>query len=219
MLKLTKQLSVFILTFALIGLSSQILTESTWFTSSLSYIFTTNNFHEVKKGELFRSGELSKEDLERTIKEHGIKTIIDLRKGGDEPEQKGFSEKVISTDLGAKYIWIPMVGSNTKQKENLKKLIEVSKEGAGPVLIHCASGTHRSGLSTAVWLMAKDGINPHEAARQLSSKYGYFKWERDLKSYIMGHNTIDYVMWDYLKDYDKTSISFNDWLENHSDPL
>ena len=209
----------FFLIFCIFGFSSQLFTESTWFTSSFSYLFNQHNFHVVQEGELYRSGQLSEEELKEVIKKYNIKSIVDLRSGGDEPDENGFSEKAVSTDLGAKYNWVPMVGSNTKQKESLTKLIDISSKSEGPTLIHCTSGTHRSGLASAVWLISKDGMDPEVAATQLSQEYGYFKWERDLKSLFLGHETADYVLWHYIADHKKSGISFSDWLKQKSDPL
>ncbi len=217
--KTLKVLTVFSVLFCIFGFTSQIVTESTWFTSGLSYLSTKNNFHVVKEGSLYRSGTLSQEDLIQVVKENNIKLVVDLRKSGDEPEQHGFSESQIVRSLGSRYEWIPMVGSNTKQLSPLSKLIELSKDETGPVLIHCSSGTHRSGVATAVWLMEKEGVSPEEASMQLSPNYGYFSWERNLKSAITGSKTIDYVIWNYLSSFRATGIKFSDWLMSKNDPL
>ncbi len=213
---LGKGVLLLLVTFTFIGFGSQLISESTWFTSSFSYLFAKDNFHEVVPGLLYRSATLDKEEFIENVKKHNIKTVIDLRKGGDEAklEDQGFSERNLSEELGANYEWIPMVGSNTRQKQSLEKLIEISEKTEGPVLIHCSSGTHRSGVVTAIWLMLKDEEPPEDAAKQLSSEYGFFYWERKLKSFFLGHETIDGIIWHYLKNYRATGISFKEWFFN-----
>ena len=203
----------------ILGIFSQVFFESTWFTSSFSFLFARNNFHEVVPGKLYRSAALDKEDLEKSITQYGIKTVIDLRKGGDEEEEQGFSERKVTQSLGADYEWIPLIGSNTKQKESITKLVDLSTKVGGPVLIHCSSGTHRSGVAAAIWLMLTNLESPEQAANQLSTEYGYFHWERKLKSFFMGHDTIDNVIWHYLNQYKKTGVSFKDWVQEQGDEL
>ena len=217
--KILKAFFVFLAIICLSGLTSQILFESTWFTSSIGFLFSSGNFHVVKEGRLYRSAALSKEDLEEKVKTLGIRTVIDLRRGGDEVEENGYSEKRSLEGLGAEYFWIPLVGSNTHQAGSISRLIEIAKNNHAPVLIHCSSGTHRSGVASAIWLMVAEGENPEIAAKQLSNEFGFFYSERKLKGLIMGHDTIDAIIWNYLKEYHSKGISFQDWFNEQGDKL
>lgn len=213
-----RKLVLFLIGFFLLGTFSQLATNSTWFTSSVAYI-SSRNFREVVSGKLYRSGELSKSDLHNYISKYGIKTVIDLRRGGDKDQNNKFSEKNIVESLGATYEWVPLVGTNTHQIESLSKLIALSENTIGPVLIHCSSGTHRSGVAMAIWLMHAESINPTIAAEQLSAKYGFFYWERKLKSWFLGHQTLDGLIWNYLEDYQKYNIKFIDWFNKKKSEL
>jgi protein tyrosine phosphatase (PTP) superfamily phosphohydrolase (DUF442 family) len=215
--KTTKKFCVIVFLFFFIGLSSQMLTESTWFTSSFSYFFSKNNFHIVKDGQIYRSASLNEKELKDLIKTYGIKTVVDLRYTGDKPEKYGFSEKEVVENLNVTYEWIPFVGTRTNQKDSFENLIKLAQKSTLPVLIHCSSGTHRTGVASAIWLMIANNESPDIAGKQLSTKYGYFYGERRIKSFFIGHQTIDAIIWRYLDKYHKTNISFIDWIKDQGD--
>lgn len=207
---------VFSVLFFIFGIISQLVYESTWFTSSIAYLLNKDNFHEIVPGKVYRSGELSKDNFNDYLIKHQIKAVIDLRMSGDDEAKYGFSEKKSAEEHGASYMWIPLVGTKTNQADSIKKLIALSDQTDGPVLIHCSSGTHRSGVVTAIWLMLKNLDTPIHATEQLSTKYGYFYWERRFKSFIIGHQTIDAIIWNYINQYKQTGIDFKQWFTTHS---
>lgn len=210
--KIIRNALLALLVFFIFGIGSQVLFESTWFTSSIAYILNKNNFHEIVPSKVYRSGELRNDKLIENIKKYNIKTIIDLRKGSDHNKRTELREENIAKNLGISYQWIPMVGSNTKQHKAIEKLISLSESIEEPILIHCSSGTHRSGVITAIWLMIKEEVSPEKAAEQLSPKFGFFLWERNFKSLIQGHKTLDWIIWDYIKDYKSTKMDFKSWF-------
>ena len=50
------------------------------------------NFHEVIPGELYRSGEMPRDELTTILRKHRIHTVIDLRLQDDEPDESGITE-------------------------------------------------------------------------------------------------------------------------------
>ena len=46
---------------------------------------TTNNFRVVSPGRVYRSGQMTEQDIRAAISEHGIKTIVNLRGTKQEP--------------------------------------------------------------------------------------------------------------------------------------
>lgn len=192
----------------------QLATEETTITSALAHIFFTNNLHEVRTHELFRSAEMKPAEMAAVVKERGIKTVLDVRAGPNQlsPEYTG-EEKAVD-DVGGKYLSFPMVGSRELSEESILNLLNLIDTIEPPLLVHCTSGTHRSGAVAAIWLMERDGASFDEAMKQLSAKYGYFYLERQLKSKIQGHPTIDNVLWRYGEALKRENISFRKWVES-----
>ena len=203
-----KKKVIFLSILLLVASSIQLVSDTTVVTSALAKNLFTSNLHEVAKARFFRSGEMSDEELSKVILDKGIKTVIDLRL--DETDQNATIEQ-----NGATLFHIPISSSKEPKKESVKKIIEVFKEAKEPILVHCSSGTHRTGFVTALWLMFK-GIGGIEVIdEQLSPKYGFFKPERTLKAMVQGEPTLDQLLWD-LKEKNKNSgLDFNTWLESY----
>lgn len=187
----------------------QLAGETTYLTSFAATLVNPGNFHVVVPGRFYRSGEMDSHDLREIIRAHGIKTVIDLRIDGDsKPEER---ETVKEAD--AVYYHQPLIGSKANQQEEFRQLIELYDSVQTPVLVHCSTGTHRSGVASAIWLLTKENIDIEQAKNQLAWPYGYIHWERRLKSYFQGHQTIDAVVWEYEKAHKSLDISFRSWIK------
>ena len=191
----------------------QIATEDTSFTSAISQILFTNNLHEVRVNELFRSAEMIPTEMASFVKEKNIKTVLDVRAGPKDLSSEYTGEEEAVSKVGAKYVSFPMIGSKEISQGSLLELLSLLEKVEPPLLVHCTSGTHRSGAVAAIWLMDRDGVSFDEAMKQLSAKYGYFYLERKLKSKIQGHPTIDNVLWRYGEAQEKEKITFREWVE------
>ncbi|MCC6933274.1 MAG: tyrosine-protein phosphatase [Deltaproteobacteria bacterium] len=194
---------------------TQLLDETTEGTSFLAQLVNKHNFTAVSQGRLYRSSEMSNSDLAELIKTQQIKSVIDLRFGRDEPDDNGISEQSTIKSSGAQYFHIPVLGSKIPPKQTILDLLAVYDSAPEPILIHCSSGTHRSGVASALWLIYKANSPPQEAAKQLSPRYGFFYAERWLKSKFQGYPTIDNLLWQYQKDYEKTQIDIKDWVNSN----
>jgi protein tyrosine phosphatase (PTP) superfamily phosphohydrolase (DUF442 family) len=202
------------------GFGSQLVSDDTHFTSSISWLATPYNFHAVVDDQLFRSAEMPKEALQEHINRYGITTVIDLRLGGGENlKKKGYSEKALLEELGVRYIWVPLAGTHTRQKKGMERLISLAQEVEGPVLIHCDSGSHRSGIASTIWLMSRYNFPPEKAAMQLHPSYGFYYWERRMKGFFLGTQTIDHIIWNYLAEHRNSSVDFQTWVSQNTNPL
>ena len=208
-----KKLFLFIVLSLLLLESYQVFTEETTITSALAQILFSNNLHEVRANELYRSGEIVPGELAKIVKEKGIKTVLDVRADPKNLSRKYTGEEQAVTEVGATYLSFPMLGSKEMSKESILELLDLVQKIEPPLLVHCTSGTHRSGVVAVIWLMQRDGVSFDEAMKQLSAKYGYFYFERKLKSVIQGHPTIDNVLWRYGEALKKEKIPFKEWVE------
>ncbi len=191
----------------------QTTTESTFFTSYLPRLLFNNNLAPVVEGVIYRSAQMDREQLVQTLNEKKIRTVIDLRAGKDDPDSEGFTEETSTAQAGVKYLHLPMFASRVPSQEKMLKLLDAMKEAERPILVHCSSGTHRSGVAAAAWLMEQEGRTPEEAKAQLSSAFGYYPLERKLKAWKQGFPTLDSIIFRYVEASKKETISFREWVK------
>lgn len=195
----------------------QMASESTYFTSYAANALFRNNFHEVVPGRLYRSAQMPRGDLVRTVQEHGIKSVIDLRLMSDTTDETGLTEAAAAARGGAVYRHIPFSSARADQRSSILALIAAYRQLPQPILVHCSSGTHRAGVASAVWLLEQEGRSPQEASRQLTMRYGFFQPERDLKAWLQGRPTLDRVIHEYALVRAEREVAFHDWVR--SSPL
>ena len=193
-------------------LGYQMRTESTYFTSYAANALFRNNFHEVVPGKFYRSAQMFRDDLTQTVREHGIKSVIDLRLMDDAADETGTTEAEAASRGGAVYRHIPFSSARVDQRESLLDLLAAFDTLPRPVLVHCSSGTHRAGVASAIWLLDQEGRSPAEAAGQLTMKYGFFQPERDLKAYLQGRPTLDRAIREFAVVSGRKPIAFQDWV-------
>ncbi len=148
------------------------------------------NFHEVHPF-LYRSGEPSKAGMEK-LKEMGVKTVIDLRASSE----MAFDEKTLARELGMNYIQMVMTSAppTDKQVNTLLKTIEEAKANPekGPVLVHCAHGSDRTGCMIGIWRVAEEGWTYEDAYKEMRKYWFTPKFTRladAVKERVPGKNT------------------------------
>ena len=100
----------------------------------------------------------------RDMKARGITTIINLRMP-QEMERIGFDEAKLISELGMKYVHIPMRGGdgeNAYSPATLRKFAEAIKAADGKVLLHCTIAWRASHI-WAAYLIQEHGIPDAEA--------------------------------------------------------
>ncbi len=197
-------------------LGYQMGSDSTYFTSYAANALFRNNFHEVVPGRLYRSAQMPRDELTRAVREHGIKSVIDLRLTADAPDGTGLTEADAARRGGAVYRHVPFSSARIDQRKSLLELAAAFDELPRPVLVHCSSGTHRAGVASAVWLLEEEGRTPEEAAEQLTMRYGFFWPERRLKEIVQGRPTLDRAISEYARVRGESAVTFRDWVSHSS---
>jgi protein tyrosine/serine phosphatase len=127
------------------------------------------NFHEVHPY-LYRGGEPTKAGLLK-LKEMGIATIIDLR---GSPEQV-YNEEREAKALGMKTVNLPMSSKAPTNKQVKTFLSQVESAAAasssGPVFVHCAHGSDRTGCMVGIWRVTHEGWNYDKAYQEMRRYY------------------------------------------------
>ena len=92
--------------------------------------------------------------------------MIDLRA----PSESKIPEKKIVKELGMKYINLPMA-SQAPTKEQLKIFIDevekAEKKESGPVFLHCAHGSDRTGCLIGIWRVSHEGWSYDKAYEEM----------------------------------------------------
>lgn len=135
-------------------------------------IRTTGNFNTVVAGEVYRSAQLSPEQLERFTAENGIKSIINLRDDG--PGSDWYADEVASAGrLHVSVFDFPMSAQAELTLAQSQALIDLMRDAPKPVLIHCKAGADRTGLAASLYLAAIKGVDPEIADDQLALRFGH----------------------------------------------
>lgn len=139
---------------------------------SLGLFHVSGNFHTVVDRTLYRSGQLTPEQISRYVETYDIKTIINLRDDNDvnpayEPEVRA------ARYLGVTHLDFQMSAERQLSSAQAQDLVALLRGAEPPILIHCKAGADRTGLASALYLAAILGRDLKTASGQLSIQYGH----------------------------------------------
>lgn len=140
-----------------------------------AYLRLSGNVHQVGMSEVYRSAQLSSKGLEAVIKDHAVKTVINLR-GSQQNSEWYDAERATAAKLGVTHIDLPLSANEEPDDAKLDHLITTMRDAQKPLLIHCEGGADRSGLAAALYRHAIEGETYEKAAEELSFRYGHFPW-------------------------------------------
>jgi protein tyrosine phosphatase (PTP) superfamily phosphohydrolase (DUF442 family) len=122
---------------------------------------------------LYRSAQLSAGRLERCVRAHGIRSVVNLR--GANPQATWYQEEQeAALRLGVDYHDFSLTSRICPPSQEMVELIRLLDHCQTPVLLHCEAGTDRTGLGVAIWLLLEADTSLEDAERQLSLSYGCF---------------------------------------------
>ena len=130
------------------------------------------NLHTVVPGRVYRSAQPSPAALRRIVKEHDIRTVINLR-GSCNPLSWYLDESRTATELGVSQEDLSFSAIHLPPPSELRELIDVLDHAEYPILLHCRQGADRTGMASAIVLLLQDGVSYPQARRELSIRYGH----------------------------------------------
>ena len=176
----------------LMGLSMLALLLGVPIAYGLFFKANVRNFHEVREGVLYRSGQMSLFGLKNVIHDYGIKTVVTLRDAvnpGDPPPD--LMEEKYCRDQEINYVRIPprswwAPAGQIPADEGIRTFLEVmDKPENYPVLIHCFGGVHRAGAFTAIYRMEYERWTNAEAMAEMKRcGYSTLDDEWDISTYL-----------------------------------
>lgn len=133
------------------------------------------NFAPVIPGRLYRCNQPTPGWLASHARRHGLKTLINLRRGC----ANGSDALVRETAgrLGLTLCDAQLKATRAPRREDILRLAEIYRTMEEPALIYCKSGADRTGLAAALFLLL-NGSTTGEASRHLSIRFGHLKCTR-----------------------------------------
>ena len=137
-----------------------------------------NNFGQMD--ERFYRGAQPLPDDFQSLKNLGIKTVIDLR---NDPTEY---EKAAVEALGMRYVNIPMSGWRSPKDRQLEEFMKlVNDQETGAFFVHCKAGIHRTGVAGAVYRYENYGWDYEKAYKEMKNYNFTSGWVHGrLKSYV-----------------------------------
>lgn len=143
-------------------------------------IFLGGNFGTVLAGQCYRGAQPADEDLQRIVKRQGVRTVINLRGlQDDEPDELWYPIEIHTcAALGVKLVHIGLWSYTPPPLEEFHKLVTSLAEDPAPFFIHCHSGSDRTGMAAALFLLLRTDTSLNDAKKQLNLYHGHAPWGR-----------------------------------------
>ena len=148
------------------------------------------NFGSIN--ETFYRGAQPKEQDYADLAAMGVKTVIDLQRGGQEEEQ------ALVEAQGMKFYRIPMSDSRTPAADQAELFLKLVNDPANhPVFVHCAGGRHRTGAMSAIYRITRDGWSADQAYLEMK----HYDFE-----YGMGHGSLKRYVFDFYTKIEEKPV-------------
>jgi tyrosine-protein phosphatase SIW14 len=162
---------------AIFSLTTGLTLASAWASSQNENL---PNFQKVD-GHVYRGAQPTNSGF-KELAQLGIKTVVDLRDIGEHSQA---DEQKVVTDLGMRYVSIPMHGMSTPKDDQVAAVQALFNDTtSGPVFVHCKRGADRTGMVVAVYRISHDQWDNKKALSEAKSN-GMSIFERAIQHYVM----------------------------------
>jgi protein tyrosine/serine phosphatase len=163
------------------------------------------NKHRVSE-RLWRSAQPAPHQIAR-LKAEGVRTIINLRGGREHGSWQ--LQKETCERLGIHLTEFIVRSRGAPDRETLLNAKAFFDQVEFPAVMHCKSGADRAGFVAALYLIVHEGKTVDEALRQLSVRFGHFRFSKT--------GILDAFFDLYRREGEAKGIPFLDWVEHHYD--
>lgn len=180
----------------------------------MGFRLETANFGTVLPGRIYRSGQMSSSLLSRTVRQHRVKTVLNLR--GANPKDWWYrDEKNATLSGGATQVDIHMASDLWLTRDEARTLLEVIDTCEYPLLIHCQWGAERTGLVSAITELLRPGGSLKSARRQFSLYYLYLPVGDGI---VMAGHLDRYTQWLDSRKKPHSPAQFRQWFTSGYEP-
>jgi protein tyrosine phosphatase (PTP) superfamily phosphohydrolase (DUF442 family) len=201
----------------LIALSLGLLVAAGLVTYAFRNPWFHGNFGVVDDGLVYRSAQPTT-GLPGLVGDKKIATVLNLR-GGSENDPWYVAEVADTKRLGVDFYDLPLVATVRPSRKQLLMVLDVLDRCQYPLLIHCKSGSDRTGLVSALYLMSRKGVDPRSAEKAFSLYYGHVPL---LGTRHLHEPLQEYAAWLDAHRQSHTPERFRDWVAHDykaDDPL
>jgi len=164
------------------------------------------NLHRVSDG-IWRSAQPSPRHL-RAAAGRGVRRVINLR--GEEAHGGYWLERATCARLGIDLVDLRLRSRAAPSRSDIAAIRAAIAAIDGPTLVHCKSGSDRTGLFCAFFLIFREGVPVADARRQLSLRYGHMSLTKT--------GILDHLFDQYIAHDARAPIPFAEWLDTVYDP-
>ncbi|OGO89893.1 MAG: hypothetical protein A3F10_02510 [Coxiella sp. RIFCSPHIGHO2_12_FULL_42_15] len=137
---------------------------------AIIYAAIRDNFHVVVNNQVYRSAQLPESTLKMLVHLKGIKTIVNLR-GANLNEDWYMQEIKTANLLQVKHFDLALKSRKLPNMAELKSLTDIIQTAPKPILLHCLSGSDRTGFASAMSMILLENAPLEKAEGQFSWRY------------------------------------------------
>lgn len=163
----------------------------------------------VAEGKVYRSAQPT-HDWESIIARRGLRSVVNLR-GGSSKDPWYELEVEKTREGGVDFYDLPMSATERPTREQLLQLIDLLGRCRYPLLIHCKSGSDRTGLVSGLYRLTQEGQPPDVAGREFSVYYGHVPL---LRTKLLHAPFDEYSDWLDARKLPHTPARFRGWVES-----
>ncbi len=164
------------------------------------------NKHRVSE-RLWRTAQPAPYQIAR-LKADGVKTIVNLRGGREHGSWQ--LQREVCERLGIHLTEFIVRSRGAPDRETILRAPAFFDSIAYPAVLHCKSGADRAGFVAALYLIVHEGRPASEAVRQLSARFGHFRFSKT--------GILDAFFDRYRTEGEARGIPFLTWVETIYDP-
>lgn len=136
-------------------------------------------FAVVERGALFRSGQLTANQLSHAIDSFGLKTVVCLN------EEAAQSEQRVCEVHDVEFVCLPMPADGLGELDQFAHFLRLaSNPESRPLLVHCSAGVARTGAAIALFRMIEQNWSFDMAIAELRSFERRGRCEESLQAHI-----------------------------------
>ena len=153
-----------------------VLTSAGFLLNHYKYYFYPRRFFAVEPGALYRGGRQTPRVLERLIRKHGFRTIINLDDKilDDDPADprpdRYLFEKKLAQAFGIQYHGFLWKGTGVGPFPEYDRAASLIADSARPVFLHCSAGSKRTGAALAAYWIRFHGLTYEQAMARLRNE-------------------------------------------------